>query len=122
MIGPLTNQQLAKVLGLIEARFSRDFAAALIATFAERDCEIERLKSGRLTPDEFNELCHDMVERDGQPLTWNEHEHECFKHRCKLYGFDPTKAVPCNAIEEVKRQIHEEAMLPIHGDRIVDGN
>ena len=91
----------------------------------ERDDEIKRLKSGKLTPEEFHELCHNLY-LHGRPITEEEFDAGCKAEKFKLFHFDPAKAKPCSALEEMKRQMHEEAMMPIcnnpmDGDRIVDG-
>ena len=50
--------------------------------------EIERLREGRLTPEEFNELCHNLHER-GTPITREEHTTECEKFRNELVAQNP---------------------------------
>mgnify|MGYP001597433726 CR=1 FL=1 len=54
-------------------------------TVQAQDLEIQRLKEGRLTPEEFNTLCHNLHE-NGCPMTEPEHESECSKFRRQLYG------------------------------------
>ena len=47
--------------------------------------EAERLQSGRLTPEEFHELCHNLHEH-GTPITREEHRVACERFRDFLFG------------------------------------
>ena len=69
--------------------------------------EIKRLKSANLTPEEFNELCHDLHDK-GCPITRDQHKHNCDEFREKLFG--PVVMQP---------MIHEPIL---NGDNIVDGS
>ena len=110
----------------IDEDVARDVRSKVEAAIDWRDAEIVRLKAGRLTAEEFHELCHNL-HLQGRPITEEEFDAGCKAEKFKLFHFDPTKAKPCSAFEEMKRQIHEEAIMPIcnnpmdDGDRIVDG-
>lgn len=56
--------------------------------------EIERLKRGDLTPEEFHSLCHRLDERKDRPCTWREHEEACLRFRNQLFGV----ILPCELI------------------------
>ena len=66
-------------------KFLREMSPGTSAEFEECLDEIERLQSGRLTPEEFNELCHNLHEQ-GRPLSREEHEAECEKFRDELFS------------------------------------
>lgn len=73
--------------------------------------EVSRLKAGRLTPEEFNELCHNLHE-SGRPIPPDQHEAACAEFRRKLYG--PTMNTLREKIEA------NWSPSPMDGDRIVD--
>lgn len=81
----LAEQEQARTAQVIHENI--DLESQLRAAQAE----VTRLKAGKLSPDEFNELCHNLHET-GQPLTPCEHEAACAAFRQQLYG-TPAPAV-----------------------------
>ena len=63
---------------------------------AAKTAEVQRLKAGKLTPEEFNELCHNLHET-GQPMTTCAHEAACTAFRRVLFGTPaPSVADACH--------------------------
>ena len=75
---------------------------SLLDELEAKDQEIARLKTGKFTEEEFQNLCHELSE-DGKP--------ECFAKGCieyqkKLFGYSPTelqiKELQRNQVIQVK--------------------
>lgn len=56
--------------------------------FDDRQAEIDRLKDGRLTKEEFNALCHHLHER-GTPCSRDEFNANCVRFQDRLFGPRP---------------------------------
>lgn len=54
--------------------------------------ELERLRRGDFTPEEFQALCHHLDERPG--CTREAFEQGCREYQMKLFGADPIRVGP----------------------------
>ncbi len=79
---------------------------------AERDAEIERLKAGKFTPEEFHNLCH-----EDKPVSPGEFAEGCMAYQERLYGRSPTRILiqilqrNNNELRAVLEEIHVRACL-----------
>ena len=81
--------ELAKRLSLVSnpspevvAMMIMAFAIANDAELERLKLEIERLKSGKFTPEEFQNLCH-----EDKPVTAKEFAQGCCEYQRKLFGY-----------------------------------
>lgn len=79
------DQANSQLLSYAGAETALDCAAA--QTVAKlKDAEIERLKAGKFTPEEFHNLCH-----EDKPVTSVAFAEGCMRYQEQLFGFSSTR-------------------------------